>query len=100
LGRPSEAMRQLNSALKDAQLADFKLATLHALRIAHASEKNIGEWVNLLGICERDSEQGCCSSRSRLVSSRNSRDFGPSRSRGLVVSFSFFDPRNENLDEN
>lgn len=43
LGRPSEAMRQLNSALKDAQLADFKLATLHALRIAHACEKNIGK---------------------------------------------------------
>ena len=42
LGRPSEAMRQLNAMLKDNAQADFKLAILHGLRVAHSAEANIG----------------------------------------------------------
>uniref|UniRef100_A0A914N707 Tetratricopeptide repeat protein n=1 Tax=Meloidogyne incognita TaxID=6306 RepID=A0A914N707_MELIC len=41
LGRSSEAMRLLNIMLRDESMAEYKLSTLHALRIAHCSEKKI-----------------------------------------------------------
>ena len=35
----------LDITLRDESMADYKLATLHALRIAHCSEKKIGDFI-------------------------------------------------------